>query len=101
MSGRVWYDENGNGKIDENETLPGVTIKFNVIDALDEHARNTSAYTDVNGSYSIQLYPSKYRIKVDYEKTVGNETVHYIYEDVIDIKIGDKSKTKDIKLTRD
>jgi len=101
VSGRVWYDENGNGKIDENETLPGVTIKFNVIDALDEHARNTSAYTDVNGSYSIQLYPSKYRIKVDYEKTVGNETVHYIYEDVIDIKIGDKSKTKDIKLTRD
>lgn len=101
VSGKVWYDENGNGKLDENETISDVTIKFNLIKAIDENARNTSATTDENGSYSIELYPSKYKVSVEYEKTVGNETIKYSYEGTIDVKIGDKPKKLDIKLRRE
>ncbi len=101
VSGRVWYDENGNGKLDENETVPNVTVKFNLISAIDENARNTTATTDENGNYTISLYPSKYKVSVEYETTVGNETVRYTYEGIIDIKIGDKPKKLDIKLRRE
>ena len=48
------------------------------------------------GNYTISLYPAKYRIEVNY--TTGNVT--YYYEDVIDLKIGDKTKVKNIKLAR-
>lgn len=101
VSGNVWYDENGNGKLDENETVPGVTVKFGVIDAIDENAQNRSATSDTNGSYTANLYPSTYRITVDYTTTVEGTTVHYTYEDTINLKIGDGPKTKHIKLSRD
>lgn len=96
VKGRVWYDENGNGKIDENETISNVPISFTITKALDQNAENDTAKSDANGNYTIMLYPSKYRIEVDY--TVRNTT--YYYEGIIDLKIGDKTKVKNIKLAR-
>jgi len=101
VDGTVWYDENGNGKRDENETIIGATVKFSLINALDKNARNSSTSTGINGTYSIQLYPSTYKVSVDYTENIGNETIHYTYEGTIDIKIGDKEKIKDIKVTKD
>jgi len=101
VSGKIWYDENSNGKLDENETVSGVTVKFTVIDAIDDNAGNRSATSDTGGNYTVNLYPSKYRITVDYTTTVEGTSIHYTYEDTIDIKIGDSPKTKNIKLSRD
>ncbi len=101
VSGKVWYDGNGNGKMDENETLSGAKVKFVLVDAIDKNARNTSAITDENGTYDIMLYPSKYSIIADYKEVIGNETITYSYEGTINIKIGDSPKIKDIKLSRD
>jgi len=96
VTGKVWYDENRNGRIDENETMEDVPISFTIIKALDKNAKNDSVSSDTGGNYTISLYPAKYRIEVNY--TTGNVT--YYYEDVIDLKIGDKTKVKNIKLAR-
>ncbi|HEC76623.1 MAG TPA: hypothetical protein ENI33_05150 [Thermoplasmatales archaeon] len=102
VKGRVWYDENKNGKLDENETLSDVDIEFNLIEALDENARSSRAVSDENGNYSINLSPSKYEIVVNYTKKIDNETtIHYTYRDTLNIKIGDTEKIKDIKVAKD
>ena len=100
IKGKVWYDANKNGKLDENETMPNVPINFEVINALDKNARNVSTSSDENGNYSMRLYPSKYRMVVNYTTTEDNKTVRYVYETIINVKIGDKTITRDIKLRR-
>jgi len=101
VEGKVWYDRNGNGKMDDNEILQGASVKFTLINALDKNARNSSTTSDANGTYSLQLFPSTYKISVKYVETVGNETISYTYEGTMDIKIGDTKKIKDIKVARD
>ncbi len=98
VKGKVWHDKNGNGKLDENETMPNVPIEFKVIKALDKSARNTSTSSDENGNYSITLYPSKYKLIVNYSTVEENVTVVYKYETILNIKIGDETITRDIKL---
>ncbi|MEM1514218.1 MAG: STT3 domain-containing protein [Candidatus Thermoplasmatota archaeon] len=101
VSGIVWYDENNNGIRDENETMQGVTIQFNVIERIDNYSVNESARSNSTGYYLATLYPAKYKIEVNYSKVIENETVSYKYEGIVDIKIGDQPKTIDIKLRRE
>ena len=100
LSGNVWYDENKNGKMDENESMASIPVKFIVTKALDKKARNRTIRTDENGSYSISLYPSSYKVVVNYTESIGNTTYRYIYEGRINIRIGDKDKILNIKLAR-
>jgi len=101
VSGAIWYDENNNGVRDENETMQGVTVQFNVIERIDNYSVNESARSNSTGYYLVALYPAKYRIEVNYSKVIENETVYYRYEGTVDIKIGDQPKTIDIKLRRE
>ncbi len=99
VQGKVWYDSNGNGRIDNNESIANVPITFTVIKAPDKNAGNDTAYSNSTGNYSINLFPANYRIEVNY--TPNNAIVHYTYKATIQIKIGDSSKTVDIKLRKE
>ena len=98
VSGKVWYDEDGNGVRGDDETVAGAEVQFTVISAPDENAGNATVTSNSTGSYQINLYPGKYAIEVNYIQSVGNESIRYVYTSEVELKIGDTQKTVNIKL---
>ena len=101
VSGKVWYDANGNGVKDENESVVNTPIKFNVISAPDKNAANETIYTNSTGHYTISLSPAKYSVEVSYTVRKGNESITYSYHGTLNLKIGETRRTFDIKLRRE
>jgi len=101
VHGKVWYDFNGNGRFDNNESISDAPITFTVIKAPDKNAGNDSTSSNSTGDYSITLFPATYRVVANYTSNKNNATFHYTYKTTIQIKIGDNSKTLDIKLRRE
>lgn len=98
--GKAWYDSNGNGVMDKNETVSDVKILFNVTSAPDKNADNGTIYTNDTGYYAITLSPAKYKVTASYEKAEGNETAYYTFEGTVEIRIGQGSRLYNIKLRR-
>ena len=101
VKGRVWYDENKNGRIDRNESIASAPVEFNIISAPDKNAENESAYTNATGYYTARLSPGKYDVIVNSTIRKGNETVHYVYKGTLNIRIGEISRTYNIKLRKE
>ncbi len=59
FSGKVYYDENENGKGDNNEIYPDVPIHF--IGPM-----NYTVYSDVNGRFSKFVLPGEYFVTIDF-----------------------------------
>ena len=97
VNGTVWYDSNGDGIRATDEGMAGVTIRFNLISAPDENARNKTAISNATGFYHTKLYPGKYEIEVNYTMPT-NESIRYVYTGEIEIKIGDSTKVRNIQL---
>lgn len=76
ISGKVWYDQNGNSKKDENETtIPKSLLKL--YDAInntyikDEKGKDLEVYTNDNGEYKFDnLSNGKYLVMAIYDNTV-------------------------------
>ena len=98
VAGKVWYDANGNGKLDKNETLPNIKIYFNVTSAPDKNAKNETIYTNSTGDYSISLSPATYHVEAKYIIRRGNKTKIFSYHGTLTLRIGEITKTYDIKL---
>ena len=98
VTGKVWYDANENGKMDENESVVNTPIKFNVISSPDKNAANETIYTNSTGHYTISLSPAKYDVEISYKVRKGNETITYSYHGTLNIRIGETKRTYNIKL---
>jgi len=101
VTGKVWYDANGNGRMDENETLPNIKISFNVTSAPDKNAENETIYTNSTGYYTISLSPAKYSVEAKYTIKRGNQSKTYSYHGTLEIRIGEVTRTYDIKLRKE
>jgi len=97
ITGKTWYDFNGNGKKDANEYISGASITFTVSSSYDENAKNFTATSNETGYYSVQLYPAVYSVEVNYQV---NQTTTYMYSGTLKLNIGDRTKTLDIKLSK-
>ena len=64
ISGRVWLDDDNNGRIDNGETgIPGVTIELTGTDAAGRLVNRTTT-TDANGNWSFgELSPGNYNVR--------------------------------------
>jgi len=100
VSGATWYDENNNGVIDANETIPQASIRFNVVEAPDQNAQNVTVTSNATGYYQRTLSPATYNIVVNFTAKEDNVTVRYTYQGTLPIAIGDQAKTMNIRLAR-
>lgn len=100
VTGATWYDENNNGVMDANETIPQTSIRFTVVDAPDQNAQNITVTSNATGHYQRSLSPATYSIEVNFTATEDNVTVRYTYEGTLSIDIGDQPKTMNIKVAR-
>ncbi len=91
VTGAVWYDADGNGAMNEDETLPGVySIKF-----MEGSTQKASAYSNATGYYTANLKPGTYVVEVmmtspEYGELVFNGSLKIVFgttEKVFDIKM--------------
>ncbi len=97
VSGETWYDVNGNGREDVNESIASMPIRFIVVSSYDENAKNATVSSNETGYYERDMSPATYSVEVSY---AVNETTTYVYSGTLKLKIGDSAKTLDIKLSK-
>ncbi|UCE36207.1 MAG: carboxypeptidase regulatory-like domain-containing protein [Thermoplasmata archaeon] len=82
----------------EGSAVDNVSISFVAV-AL-TGGENTSINSSESGYYSLGLSPGEYNIIVFYNTTENNKTVRYLYEETIDLEIGEGSRDLSLNLTK-
>jgi dolichyl-diphosphooligosaccharide--protein glycosyltransferase len=103
LSGKVWIDENENGRRDDNETVANAYVNVTVLATIDDtgKAKNESKTSNADGNYSLSLYPGTYALSAEFSRVEGTETVTYSYSGkTFTVGIGDAAKTSDLRLTK-
>ena len=94
------HDVNGNGVLNDNESMEQVSVSFNVQTAPDDNAGNVTVTSNATGYYTRNLSPATYTISVNHTLVENNQTVRFVYEKSLIVGIGDAAKTVNIKLAR-
>jgi len=100
LSGTIWFDENENGELDEDESVPDVKIVFtNISYGADMY----ETVTDENGHYTLSVVPGVYDIEIN--QSFGNGIRYSYIEENYTVPFKESSAsradaTKDFKIDK-
>jgi asparagine N-glycosylation enzyme membrane subunit Stt3 len=73
--GYTWYDENGDGVFDINETIPDIPFTVTPLVPIGIEGENVTLRSDsINGEYIIDIIPGEYSVEIDYD---FNDVIKY------------------------
>ena len=85
----------------ENDIISNITINFNPdLNVENNTAQSNIIQSDDKGLYSVNIQPGSYDLVVNQTIDENNVTYRYIYQEKLEIYIGEGLKTLDILVTK-
>jgi len=85
ITGSLWADGDGDGKIGVDETLEGIEL---IIDGVQMGTSNLTSVTGDDGLYSGTFKPGTYAISVDHDTTLDGSRVWYNMSRGLEVPLG-------------